>query len=321
MSGLPDLDFNTTDDDDVDALLRVVGIDSASDERPSIPKQHYAPHPIAECWPMLSDAEHREMCTSFKALGQLQPITLYQGKILDGRNRYRVCLELGIEPRFIEYTGDDPVGYALAMNNMRRHLDTSQRSIIAANVSGLKVGGDGRNQHGVRVAQSCATLTQAEAAEKFGVSRRSVQMARKLLNEAPELAEDVKAGRMSVTAAVKKLSKSEPQRDDGGDDDELDDDIGGEAAAASAASKLSAVRVLSVTAGATKLVMHPMVAASMIRSAITELRGAIGRLRPLSSGEHQRELTEDERRYIAAVVAADDVFAAVAGDQNSEQFR
>jgi len=84
-------------------------------------------HEVANLFPlMFGDAFapfKEDICNN----GLLQPITLYEGKILDGRNRYNACKELEIEPEFEEYTGDKPVEYVLGKNLFRRHLTTYQR--------------------------------------------------------------------------------------------------------------------------------------------------------------------------------------------------
>ena len=84
-------------------------------------------HEVANLFPlMFGDAFapfKEDICNN----GLLQPITLYEGKILDGRNRYNACKELDIEPEFEEYTGDKPVEYVLGKNLFRRHLTTYQR--------------------------------------------------------------------------------------------------------------------------------------------------------------------------------------------------
>ena len=54
------------------------------------------------------------------------------GSILDGRNRYAACRLAGVEPEFTTYDGDDPEGYALAVNAQRRDLTKSQRAMVAA---------------------------------------------------------------------------------------------------------------------------------------------------------------------------------------------
>jgi len=65
------------------------------------------------------------------AHGLLQPIVLHEGKILDGRNRYRACQHAGVEPRFEEWRDESPTAYVLSLNLHLRHLADSHRAAIA----------------------------------------------------------------------------------------------------------------------------------------------------------------------------------------------
>src|SRR5262249_21415644 len=59
----------------------------------------------------------------------------YQGKILDGNNRYRACELVKIAPKFADFNGDDAQArnYVISANIHRRHLSPDQRrEIIAA---------------------------------------------------------------------------------------------------------------------------------------------------------------------------------------------
>ena len=58
----------------------------------------------------------------------------YQGKILDGNNRYRACELVKIVPKFAEFTGDDAAArnYVISANIHRRHLSPDQRREIIA---------------------------------------------------------------------------------------------------------------------------------------------------------------------------------------------
>ena len=88
-------------------------------------------HEIASIFPMMGQADYEALREDIRKNGLREPIVLYDGKILDGRNRWRACQELGIEPQTTTYTGDDPVGYVMSMNLHRRHLTADQRAAIA----------------------------------------------------------------------------------------------------------------------------------------------------------------------------------------------
>jgi site-specific DNA-methyltransferase (adenine-specific) len=86
-------------------------------------------HPAADAFPMMDAARLDELKADIAANGQREPITLCDGMILDGRNRYRACLELGIQPLIREYSGD-PWALAWSMNGARRDLDATVRALI-----------------------------------------------------------------------------------------------------------------------------------------------------------------------------------------------
>lgn len=96
----------------------------------------YEIHPLAEALPAMSEAEYQGLLADIiQAKGLLDPIILYQGKVLDGRHRLRACEEAGIEPRVEEYTGNDPMAYVLAKNIKRRHLTPSQKAMALLRLS------------------------------------------------------------------------------------------------------------------------------------------------------------------------------------------
>jgi hypothetical protein len=84
------------------------------------------------------------LVADIKGHGLLEPIWLYQGKILDGRNRYRACNKAGIKPRFSDYKGADPPAFIISRNLKRRYLNASQRAMAADSLAVLKLGA---NQH------------------------------------------------------------------------------------------------------------------------------------------------------------------------------
>jgi len=89
-------------------------------------------HPIANVWPSLNDQELEDLAEDIKANGLHHPVVLYEGKILDGRNRAKACELAGVALKTTKYRGEDPVGYAVSLNEKRRHLSSSQRAALAA---------------------------------------------------------------------------------------------------------------------------------------------------------------------------------------------
>lgn len=131
--------------------------------------------------------------------GQREPIWMWQDFIIDGRHRAQACAELGIAPTSREYQGDESslVGFVVSLNLHRRHLDESQRAMVAGKLANLE---RGANQH---ASIDASTVTQTQAAELLNVSRKSVQRAREVLDHgAPELVAAVERGQVSVSAAA-----------------------------------------------------------------------------------------------------------------------
>jgi ParB-like chromosome segregation protein Spo0J len=92
-------------------------------------------HEICNIFPMMSEEEYRQLVQDIKANGLREPIWTYQGKIIDGRNRYLACMELGIEPRYREWDGQGSlVQFVVSLNLHRRHLTSSQKAVIALEI-------------------------------------------------------------------------------------------------------------------------------------------------------------------------------------------
>ena len=194
----------------------------------------YKSHPLAEIFPLMPASDIKELSDDIRQRGLQNPITLHDGKILDGRHRYEACLIAEVEPRFEEYKGDDPVGYVIAANLKRRHLTVSQKAMVAAAIADLKPGGDRKSEPKNQTAnlrfdhQDAAEsepknqtanlrMRHRDAAEILAVSPRSVDTASKIMNESPKLAKQVANGKISLHAAEQKLksdkSKLEEQLD------------------------------------------------------------------------------------------------------------
>ena len=92
-------------------------------------------HELSFLLPLMNEEDFDMLVEDIEAYGQIEPVTLFEGKILDGRNRYKACQKLGIEVKTKEWTpsktsGLTPIQYVISENIMRRHLNSAQRAEI-----------------------------------------------------------------------------------------------------------------------------------------------------------------------------------------------
>jgi ParB-like chromosome segregation protein Spo0J len=167
-------------------------------------------HPVADAFPAMSAAELQELAEDIKAKGLAHPIVRDRdGIILDGRNRLAGCKLAGIEPRFTVFAGDDPVAFIISSNLKRRHLNESQRAMVAAKLANLAHGGDRRSDQAENL--PLETVKQATAAAMLNVSDRSVRHAGVVHKHGtPELIRAVEQGTISVSAAAKQAKPPLP---------------------------------------------------------------------------------------------------------------
>jgi ParB-like chromosome segregation protein Spo0J len=160
-------------------------------------------HPFANIFPMLAEERLHELAQDIKDRGLLDPITLYEGQILDGRGRYRACKITAVQPKFEDYVGDDALSFVVSRNLHRRHLTESQRAMVAARLADLK---RGANQHS-------QGLPIGRAADLLNVGERTVARARKVLSRGvPDLLSAVERGEVAVSAATNICGMSEAKQ-------------------------------------------------------------------------------------------------------------
>ena len=80
-------------------------------------------HPLANIFPLLEGAGYAAFVEDIRKHGLLDPVVVFEDKLLDGRNRQRACLETDQPLRTVQFTGDDPLAYVISVNLHRRHLD------------------------------------------------------------------------------------------------------------------------------------------------------------------------------------------------------
>ena len=169
----------------------------------------YEFHPLANIFPLIDGQAYQDLMADILKHGVREPVWLYDGQILDGRNRYRAAKAMGVSCDFREYEGSDAAAFVISLNLHRRHLSESQRAMVAAKLANMSLGDNKGAHRSTEGSANLQTLTQqvsqSDAADMLNVSTRSVASAAKLLgdNEAPkEVARFVDAGTVSINLAT-----------------------------------------------------------------------------------------------------------------------
>lgn len=133
------------------------------------------------------------------ANGLRMPITLYEDAVLDGWHRYTACTQIGIDPTYTKFTGGDAEArrFAVSVNLVRRHLDTSERAMVAGKFANMPA-----HRPDASTRANLPTSVE-EAATLLNVSERSVKDARAVLaTEDKDLIAQVESGQVSVSKAA-----------------------------------------------------------------------------------------------------------------------
>lgn len=173
----------------------------------------YELHPLCTLFPRLTGAEFNALRDDIQANGLRQPIVLHEGRILDGGNRYRACIEAGLAPKFVEFAGGNLVSFVLSANLHRRHMSAGQQAAIVASAQDWA---KAQARGGDRKSDQSATLhfdSVAKRAAESGASVRTQKMADKVVKADPELAKKVAHGEVSLPKALAKVEgKPAPAR-------------------------------------------------------------------------------------------------------------
>lgn len=197
-------------------------------------------HEVVSVFDALSDKQMAKMEASVRARGIDQPIVLWNGMIIDGRNRWIAACNVNhpFKPTdFREWDGDedDLLDYVWEINaECRRHLTPSQLDAVGVEIMEIKAAQiaskAGRPAEGSRVAaprrgrpkadasteidgniaennRLCDAPRNAakEAAEKVGRSERQIREAARVKKASPDEFDKVKKGKKTVAQAKKDL--------------------------------------------------------------------------------------------------------------------
>jgi N6-adenosine-specific RNA methylase IME4 len=155
-------------------------------------------HPLVELFPPMPEDEYASLRDDIRDKGLLTPITLGpDGRIVDGRHRYRALCELGLQDRVeIEQLPDtlsnaELIDIVVGLNVRRRHLKPGQRAMAAVRLLAQNAG---RLPYQKSLENACAVMQ---------VGQTTLRNAQKIFNEGHEqLVGGVEAGDITVREGV-----------------------------------------------------------------------------------------------------------------------
>ena len=143
------------------------------ESRVTIAGRDFEVHPVAAMFPEFPPEEYANLRADIEAHGVRFPVVVCGRWLVDGRTRLRACRDLDLDPPIQELDeGTDVVEWIVSANVRRRHLSTSQRAVLAAQLA------DGEG------------VTLDDAASSLSVSRMSVARARAV--------RDIQSGRVQA---------------------------------------------------------------------------------------------------------------------------
>jgi ParB-like chromosome segregation protein Spo0J len=182
----------------------------------------YEIHGWAKLFPKMANDEYNNLADDIASNGLYDAIMIYQNKIVDGTHRYQACKKAGIEPKVTEWTGteEELLKYIFSKNFNRRHLDASQKAMVAVEYGCLEEVLTAKKKLVTDLVKNLTTNQNAsKTTQKVvdriggGTNRQYISDAKYIKNNQPELVSYVRDAQMNIPRAVKlakaKLSPEE----------------------------------------------------------------------------------------------------------------
>lgn len=187
-------------------------------------------HPAACIFPMMPDDELQALADDIAAHGLREPVILFEGKVLDGRNRSAACAIAQVTPKTSEFKGTaaDALSFVWSKNRTRRHLSSSQAAIADAKRAQLdeeyqkaiaetaakqprnqyeKTKPAGENNFPSKRDESARTDSKRAAAA--GTNKGYIKPAEKIVATRPDLAEKIEQGKLTIPQATAEIKRAE----------------------------------------------------------------------------------------------------------------
>ncbi len=183
------------------------------------PPTVYPPHPAAGCFRPLTGADWKDFLADVRAKGVLHPAIVAAGVMLDGLQRQRACLQLGIPLPVQEWDGEggSPTEYVISANLQRRQLDPEMSDECRAALwEVLQAEAAGRMGTGTLASADAKGKASSKLGKVTGQSQATVERQRRIETQGiPALVAAWRAKEISTTAAAALAGKSPAEQQRG----------------------------------------------------------------------------------------------------------
>ena len=165
-------------------------------------------HPL-RCSFLVTGSEFDALVEDIRRNGVLEPVVLHDGKILDGRNRCRAAEAAGCPYPTKPYDGGDPLGYVVSANIHRRHLNETQRAVLALSIERHEAEAAAQRMlAGKRNPEEPVPQGRARdiAAAAVGISGRTLSVVKAVVKEAPDLLPALTDGKLLAKQALREVN-------------------------------------------------------------------------------------------------------------------
>ena len=176
-----------------------------SGQAAALPKT-YAQHPLSAAFPAMSAEDFQALTDSIDNIGIQNPITLFEGMVIDGWHRYSAALRLGMDCPTVELGDVDPREFVMAQNKARRHTTQAQLAMATTAVY------QWHPAHRQEAHTECEVKTNSQLAAIAGVHPNTITQAKTVTAQAaPAVVAAVKSGELGLpkAAAIAKLPPAE----------------------------------------------------------------------------------------------------------------
>lgn len=176
----------------------------------------------------------KDLVADIKANGLHESVWIFEGKILDGRHRYRACKLAGVPCKTRQFNGThaEAVAFVWSLNFARRHLNSSQAAIADAKRNKLldlyrevkqaaqerkqatqaKPGEKVGNHQAAKVPEKIPapkneSETREVRAKVAGTNGKYINLADKIIEERPDLAAKVEQGEMTLSQVQREIKR------------------------------------------------------------------------------------------------------------------